>query len=360
MRILDKYIIKQYLLSLVIMLASISILFIVIEVVDRLPRILRYTTDTWLITQYFFYRLPYIFILVFPVIVLLSGLFLMNNLSKYNESIAIRAAGISIFRMVLPLLFLGLIMSIIITIFGDYIVPAAENKRAKIYYINMRNQEIEDIKMRQNIFYSDVNSIYYLGFFDGYTNKIRVVDITHLDESSKIIRKTQANEAIWNGDNWVFNNIYIRHFKNDDLVSYEFYEQHIIPEIKVTPIDFIKSAKKPMEMNFFELKEYIERLKKIGEKHHQELVELYTKISYPLANFIILLFCVPLASASVRSKGRGMIFLLGLLICFPYLMILRIWQSLGFNAIISPLTSAWFPHILFFIIGIFFVIKSEV
>ncbi|MCL1826666.1 MAG: LptF/LptG family permease [Candidatus Cloacimonetes bacterium] len=360
MRILDKYIIKQYLISLLIMLASISLLFIIVEVVDRLPRILKYSQDTWLITQYFFYRLPYIFVLVFPVIVLLSGLFLMNSLSKFNESIAIRAAGISIFRMVLPLLLLGLVMSAVVMLFGDYVLPAAENKRAKIYYVDMRNQEIEDVKMRQNIYYSDDKFIFYLGFFDGYNNKIRVVDITQLDEEFRVVTKTQANEATWDGENWVFSSAYIRHFTQEILLDYQFYETIILEEITVTPLDFIKSAKKPMEMNFFELKEYIARLRKIGEKHHQELVELYTKVSYPLANFIILLFCVPLASASVRSKGRGMIFLLGLLICFPYLMILRISQSLGYNAVITPLTAAWFPHILFLIIGMFFVLKSEV
>ena len=360
MRILDKYIIKQYIISLLIMLGSVSLLFIIVEIVDRLPRLLKYSTDTWLITQYFFYRLPYVFVLVFPVIVLLSGLFLMNNLSKYNESIAIRAAGISIFRMVLPLLILGIIMSGIVTIFGEYVLPAAENKRAKIYYIDMRNQEIEDVKMRQNIYYADDKYIFYLGFFDGYNNRIRVIDITQLDDQFQIVRKVQANEANWNGENWVFSNTFDRHFEHEQLLGYEHFDELIIPEIKVTPLDFIKSAKKPMEMNFFELKEYIERLKKIGEKHHKELVELYTKISYPLANFIILLFCVPLASASVRSKGRGIIFLLGFIVCFPYLIILRIWQSLGFNAAISPLAAAWFPHVLFFIIGLFFVIKSEI
>jgi len=75
---------------------------------------------------------------------------------------------------------------------------------------------------------------------------------------------------------------------------------------------------------------------------------------------IILLFCVPLVSASSRSRGRGIIFAIGLLVCFLYLSALRICQSLGYNGVLSPMFAAWFPNIVFATIGIFFVIKAEV
>ena len=360
MRILDKYILRQYITSYLLIFASFSILFIVIEVFDRLPRILRHSNDVILITQYFLYRLPYLFVLTSPVIVLLSGLVLMNGLSKYSETIATRAAGISIFRTVLPLFFVGLFISICVLLFGEYVLPRAENKRELIYNVNMRQREVEDIKMRSNIYYSDGNFIYYLSFFDGYQNKIRAIDITELDENYKIVRKIQANEADWDGENWIFRHTHDRYFEDAQLIKYIFHSDTIIPEVKVTPLDFIKSAKKPMEMNYFELRNYILRLKKIGEKHHREETDLLTKIAFPLANFIILLFCVPLASASVRTKGRGVIFFLGIIICLVYLMTVRTWQSLGYNAVISPITAAWLPHIIFFIIGVVIVIRSEI
>ena len=360
MRILDKYIIKEYLLSFVKILIAFCVLFISIDIFDRLPRILRHSNDVMLITQYFLWHIPYLFVLVSPVIVLLSGLFLMSSLSKYNESIAIRAAGVSILRMVTPLLIIGIIMSGLIALFGEFVLPVAEDKKAEILNVRIRGREREDIRMRSNIFYSDVNYIFYLGFFDGFQNIIRVIDITETDENNQIVRKIQANDATWDGENWVFSNTHDRRFYNSELVSYSFHSLKILPEITVTPTDFIKSAKNPMQMNYMELSEYIERLRRIGDKHHRELIDLYMKISFPLANFIILLFCVPLATASVRAKGRGVIFLFGIVICFFYLMTLRVYQSLGYNEIISPIAAAWHPHILFFAIGLFFVVKSEV
>ena len=358
MRVLDKYLIRQYVFSYLIILLSFSILFIVIEVFDRLPRVLRHTSDFWLIAQYFLLRVPYLFVLTSPVNVLLAGLFLMNGLSKYNESIAIRAAGISILRMIMPLLVIGLIISALVALFGEYVMPLANTRQDYIYNVEMRQREVEDIRIRSNIYYSDDRFIYYIGFFDGFQNRKRIIDITQLDDENRIVRKIQANEAVWNGENWEFRNTHIRDFENAELVHYEYHPSIVLPYISVTPLDFIKSGKSPMQMNYFELSEYIERLKRIGDKHHRELIDLNMKISYPLANFIILLFCVPMATASVRSKGRGMIFLLGIFICFSYLVVLRICQSLGYNEIIQPMTAVWLPHILFFTLGVFFVVKA--
>ena len=103
MRILDKYILKQYLGTFIIILLSFMAMFIVIDVFDRLPRLLKYDNDYILIAKYFLLRVPYLTILVKPCNCAIVWSFLMNTLSKYHESIAMRAAGISIIRMVKPI-----------------------------------------------------------------------------------------------------------------------------------------------------------------------------------------------------------------------------------------------------------------
>lgn len=362
MRILDKYILKQYLSTFFVILISFMALFIVIDVFDRLPRILKYSSDYLLIAEYFLLRVPYLVVLVSPVIVLLTGLFLMNTLSKYHESIAIRAAGISIFRMVSPILIVGFLMSILMGVFAETVLPVAESYRNEIYTVEIKKQMLEDVKMRANIHYSGANDyLYYIGFFDGYQNQMKVIDITQFNgKDGSVSRKISANEAIWNGEEWIFINCYDRRFKNKKQVFYNYSEKASIPEIKAEPNDFIKFAKSNLALNYMDLKEYIQSLKKIGEKYQVELVDLYMKISFPFANFIIILFCIPLASTSVRSKGRGIIFLLGLVICFAYLMFVRVTQSLGYNEVLDPLWAAWLPNIIFLILGLFFLIKSEI
>jgi len=362
MKILDKYILREYIKTFLIIIGAFSILFLVVDIFDRMPGLMRKGASTDAMMIYFVLRLPYLILLTSPVVVLLAGLFLMNNLSKYSESIAIRGAGISIVRMVTPLFWFGFFFSIIILILGEFILPKAEEYRQYVYTEKIKHQKVEDKKMRSHIHYlGKDNNLYYIGFFDGYRNVLKTIDITKIDpETSEIIRKITASNAEWKDDKWHFKDCYIRNFINGEPDSIEHYNSITIDEVDVTPIDFIKSAKKPMSMNFFELKEYIKRLQKVGEKFNKELVELNFKVSFPFANLIILLFCVPLVSTSSRSKGRGLIFAIGLLVCFLYLSSLRICQSLGHNGILSPLLAAWLSNIVFAFIGIFFVIKAEV
>ena len=362
MRILDKYIIREYLKIFLVIAFSFSVLFLIVDISDRLPRLLNRGASWQNLTLYFVLRIPYLMVLSSPVMVLLSGLFLMNNLAKHSESVAIRAAGISVFRMVSPLLIFGLIFSIGILIFGEYVLPSAEYHRKVIYKERIKNQKIEDKKARSHIYYlGKDNNLYYIGYFDGYRGQLSTIDITtFLPESGEIRKKVTASKAVWEDDKWVFKNCYIRTFDGNRLQKSEFYEATEIEEVDVTPIDFVKSAKDPMAMNYFELREYIERLKKVGEKYTKELVELNIKLSFPFANLIILLFSIPLVTTSSRSKGKGLIFALGLFVCFSYLSALRICQSLGYNEVLSPVMAAWLPNIVFGILGIYFVVRAEI
>lgn len=362
MRILDKYIAREYLKTLLIILLAFSILMIVVEVSDRMPRLLRRGAGAKDMVIYFILRLPYLFLLTAPIVVLLSGLFLMNNLSRYSESVAIRGAGISIVRMVAPLFWLGLLISIGVLILGEVILPKAEEYRQYVYTERIKGQKVEDKKMRSRIHYlGQDGNLYYIGFFDGYRNRLKTIDITTFDGvSGEIRKKITATNAVWEDESWTFENCYIREFDKGEMFDMKFFDETTIAELDVTPLDFIKSAKKPMSMNYFELREYIKRLKKVGEKYHKEQVVLNQKLSYPFSNLIILLFCVPLVSASHRSRGRGLMFGLGLTVCFLFLSVIRIFQSLGENGMIDPFLSTWIPNIIFIIIGLVFLVKSEV
>ncbi|MCD4651641.1 MAG: LptF/LptG family permease [Candidatus Cloacimonetes bacterium] len=362
MRLLNKYIIGEYLRTLLIILAAFSVVFVVVDIFDQLPKLLRNGAQLKYAIPYFALRLPYLFVLTSAVGVLLAGLFLMNTLSRYNESIAIRAAGISIARMVLPLFWFGLFYSMFIMVFGEIILPKAENMRSELYNVKIKGKAKEDIRLRSNIHYPGAdNRLYYIGFFDGYRNVLKTIDITRFDfETGDILERITAPKAEWRDECWYFSDCTIRKFKNGEMMKSTFHEEIAMDVLEVSPEGFIKKTKDPMSMNFFELRDYIKQLQVIGEKHQRELTQLHFKLSFPFANLIIILFCVPLASTSTRSKGRGLIFLVGLLICFLYLSMLRVAQSFGFNGVLSPAMAAWLPNLIFASLGIYFVVKAEI
>lgn len=363
MRLLDKYVLKQYLKTFLNIEMAFFVLFIVIDLFDRGPRLMRNGANTYNMVLYFVMRIPYLTVMTAPIAVLLSGLFLMSGLSKYHESIAIRAAGISIFRMTLPVMLFCMLFSGFMLWFADTILPKAQTYQDYIYHVKIKKGKISDVKMRSNISYKgNNNTLYNIGFFDGYKNLLRDIEITKFNPETGLMQKRiKASQAIWKQNKWEFEKGGVFYFdeKGKNYKS-DFFETTFLDSIEVKPIDFVRSAKKPMQMNYSELKNYIKRLKRIGEKTSQYEVDLFNKISFPFANFVIILFCVPLASTSVRSKSRGIIFLMGLIITFVYMSAMRISISLGYSGAYSPLTAAWLPHIIFFALGIYFVVKAEV
>lgn len=365
MKILDKYLFKNFGKLYFIIFSIFLSIFIVVEFFEKFDKFLGKNAKILDVFFYFVLRIPYIIILCSPIAVILAGLFLMQYLAKHNEITAIRGSGISILRMSLPLFAFGFLLSIAILLLGEFVLPKAETTRENIKDVKIYKHPKSDIRMRSDIHYKDDEGrLYYIRFLDGYRNKIKNIDISEFNEKSEIIRKINSEYAIWkdNADDnlpkdLVFHKCYIREFSNGKLTNFEQFKNKIIPSINIQPVDLVKSTKDPMEMNFFELKKYISRLQRIGEKHQKELVEINLKIAFPFINLIILLFCIPLSTLSIRGKSRGIGFVIGIAICFLYISSTRLGQSLGYNEIISPFFAAWFSNIVFGIVGLCSLLK---
>lgn len=362
MRILDKYIMREFIKTFLILLTSLSVVFIVIDIIDNLPRLMRHGASFPDAAFYYLLRIPYLTILTSPVVMLLTGLFFMNSLAKYNESTAIRAAGISIKRSMFPLFVLGILMSIIIGLLGEFVLPRTEAKREYVYKVLIRDEQPEDQMLKARIHFQGKNGyFYYFGFFDGYKNTIRVIDIMKIDpKSGNVIERISATGADWKFNQWIVRDCEIRKFKDHQPIEWKYYSSTVLPAMDVQPQDFIRITKKTLALNFLELSDYINRLKKVGDDFSKELVDLHLKIAYPLTNLIVIFFFIPIVTTNSRSKGRGWIFMLGLLVCFMYLVIMRISQSLGYNHILPPVIAAWAPNIFFTVVGYFFLRKAEI
>ena len=362
MRIIDRYITREFLRTYLIIFFSFAVVFIVIDVVDNLPRLIRNGASTQQATLYYLLRLPYLVVLTSPVTVLLTGLFMMNALSKHNESVAIRAAGISIKRAMFPLFLIGFSISLGIAAMGEYLLPWAETQRNYVYNVQIKGEQPDDQMLKARIHYQGKkNDFYYFGFFDGYKNNLKVIDLTRIDYQTKeITEHITATSADWNGSRWIIKDCEIRRFRGGVQVMHVFYPETNLAILDVQPQDFIRITQKTLSLTFWQLKDYIGRLRKLGDDPSREIVDLHMKIAFPLTNLIVIFFFMPIATSNTRSKGRGWVIMLGLVVCFAYLIVVRVIQSLGYNGVIPPVIAAWLPNAVFTMLGICFLYKAEI
>jgi len=357
MRILDSYILRNFVVTLIFALVAFSIIFVIVDLIENLDKFIDKGVPYYKVIEYYVYYLPYIIVLSLPVAVLLASLFSVGQMTRNNEIVAMKSAGISLLRILLPLFTFGFILSLGILYLGETFVPMTNEKRIDIYkeYV----QKAKKKRLRgQNDIYIQVSKGEWLniGFFDPNTSTGHRVSIQKFDANfSRIERRIDAPELTWEDGTWVMKNCIIREFedKKEILRQVERMER---TDFQFKPVELSRQQRKFEEMNYRELQRFIENIVRNGGKPGRWLVDLHLKISFPFANFIILLFGAPLASRKTRS-GTMKSFGVSLLICFLYFGIIKTGQALGHNGTLPPLLAAWMGNIIFGVSAIYIYYK---
>ncbi|MBN2012688.1 LptF/LptG family permease [candidate division KSB1 bacterium] len=359
MTILDKYISQKFLGTLAFALIAFSAIYIVVDMIGYLDKFIDQDVPLHLIIKYYAYYLPYIIVLALPVAMLLASLFSVGQMSRYNEVVAMSAAGISLFRILLPLFLIGLIISAGTLYIGERLVPYTNQKKLDIFTNYMDKARNHNVSRNKDIYLQITkNQWLNIGYFDSNINTGYKISIEYFDDSyNKIVRRIDAPRMVWDGTSWAILNGYIRTFKGENE-EVELFERIERPDFKFRPNDLSKVQKKAEEMSYWELRRFIGNIKRNGGDPNRWLVDLYLKIAFPFANFIIVLFGAPLSSRKTRS-GPAISFGISLLICFLYFGIIKTGQALGHNGTLTPMLAAWIGNIIFGTAAAFIFVKMS-
>ena len=357
MKILDKYILQKFLGTLLFALIAFSVIFIIIDLVGFLDKFIDRKVGFSIVIKYYLFYFPYIIVLTLPVATLLASLFSIGQLARYNELIAMQAAGLSNYRILSSLLGLGILLSLLITYAGERIVPYSNQKKKELYQtyvdkVGRRSKaQTKDISLQ-----IEENRWLLVGFFDTENNTAFKVSIQRFADN-RLVERLDAPLMAWENDSWILKNGYVRNFKIDSEQASTFAEL-TIQDIRFKPEDVARVQKKAEEMSYWELKRFIEEVRRTGGNPDRWLVDLYLKISFPFANLIIILFGAPLAARKTRS-GTAIIFGISLFICFLYFGLIKVGQSLGHNETLHPMLAAWLGNIFFGIGAIAVLVRSN-
>lgn len=357
MRILDLYILRRFIITLLFALISFILIVIVVDMVGSLDKFIDKNVPNAIIAKYYILYIPFIIILVLPVAMLLSSLCSMGQMARYNELTAMKSVGISINRILMPILIFSVLVSLFALFFAEKVVPPANQEKTSI-----KNNYLESfskhIKTRiTNLFWRDkMDRRIFIGYYDSREKMAHKVSIQKYSEN-EIIERIDAPKMKWEDSTWVLFNGYKRLFsgKNEKAIPFKTLPDHNIDFI---PEQLAESQKNPEDMSYSELKKFIHEVIKNGGDPDRWTVDLHLKISIPFANFIMVLFGAPLASNKKRS-GAIVGFMISLVICFIYFGFTKFTQTLGHNGTLTPVLAAWGANGLFFISGIFLLVVTK-
>ncbi len=347
-KLIYKYLIRSFVNTFIFALIALCVLFVIVDLMEKIDKFIDQEASIWIVIEYYIYFLPEILKLMMPIAALLGTLFSVGKFSTDNEITAMKSGGISIYKIMLPYVFISLLISIGHFYFNGWIVP-----RAQTHKITLEQKYLNKISSSMNLvnvyFRESPLKNILMGYYDAdgkYANSVAIETYTS-EKQPRLSERFEAEKIQWDtlNNQWIAYNALVRHYSNSGEISMERFDSTIVA-LSLSHNQIVKLKMSTKEMTFPEFKNYIALLKKGGKNIRQLLIEEQGNYAFPFANLIVVLFGVPFAS--VRKKGGIAIQIsAALLVSFLYIIFTKVSQTIGFYIDISPLLVGWIANILF-------------
>jgi len=347
MKLIDKYLIKQFLQTIFFGILAFTLIFVVIDMMENLDDFIDQNVPGRIIIHYYIVFAPEIIRLMTPVSVLFAALFTAGKSANLSELTAIKASGVSLTRFMAPFIITTILISGFSVYFSGYLVPLANKTKVGI--------EREFLKKGinytgSNLFFQDNKTrIVNIAYFDNFRNIANHVSIQEFSPenltqmTTRIDAQTMAYDSVTH--NWTANNGLKRTFKNESQ-SVDYFKNLKLDYLRFTANDLNSKQQKPEEMNLSELKKLINSQQRAGNDPTSTLIEYYSRFSFPMASIIIVLFGLPI-SANKRKGGLAVQIGINILVTFIYLVFMKVSQAFGKNGAMNPIITAWFANFVF-------------
>jgi lipopolysaccharide export system permease protein len=293
-----------------------------------------------------------------PIAVLLATLFSIGFLSKRNELLAMRAAGVSLVRLALPLLFLGIVVTGSVMVAGETVYPEAESRRMELEGQFIRRSSSRTSTVLHDVFATglDGRKFYFRTFNAAKGSGSNVTVQTTRD--GRVTEVWEITDLRYEDSVWIGTTGRERLFSesSDSATQYTPFVRRAFPEWKETPEDFVRKRVDPRRTGYRQLKAIIARMQSIGGDTTKEETELALKLAFPFLNFLVILVGFPIAA---RSKQTGMALNFGIAmgVTFVLRVLIEVFRSLGHNGDVPAWLAAWAPNIVCLIAGIAILLK---
>jgi len=352
MKKLDLYLATRFSKMIFMAVLSFTVVFVSVNAFDNFSRWVDKDVTAIAFARYYFYGLPYIIVLVMPIAVLICSLFLVSSMTRNNELTAMRASGVSIPRVFLPLIVVGFLISVFTLAVGDLVMAEANYIQTQVQRVEIDGRDPIDYLMRNNFAHRTLDgAIVEIGLFDGRSETITRGVIEWFDDSLRITRRVDAERLRYTDSTWTAISAEERLFSTSGEMSFMLFDTLPLPEISDTPEDFGSRRKSAAEMNIFELSEHIDRVRMAGGNPTGDLVEFWLTLFFPFSALIMVLVGAPLATNSPRS-GRSTSIGLAVFLGFVFFSLARFGQTLGHKGALSPIVAASLPEAVFILLGL--------
>ena len=364
-RILDEYVVREFLGIFLLVLSGFVMLMLVFTFFELIGDILRNHIALSLIGEYLINLTPDMLYQITPLAVLIAVLVTFGVLNRNSEIIAMKACGISLYRLVIPIVSIAGLLAVGLFLFDQFYLPQANRRQEALHNIIKGRPPQTVLHPEQNWIFGqprpgEPGRIFYYQFFDHKINEFANLSIFEFDPYTfALSRRIFATRATWDPATgaWNFQNGWQREISGANVTEYRPFLKTSFAEIHEDPGYFTKEKWQAQEMNFGQLDHYINDLRQSGFDTMRLRVELWHKLAYPLMAVIMAMLAIPFAlSMGRRSSLTGIA--MAIAVTLAYIVIDSFFGALGNVNYLPAMMAAWSSDILFGLVGSYLLLKT--
>ena len=344
----DWHIVRRFLTSYLGFIAGLIVFFIVLHYVEYIDDFLdRGATMRQVFLVYYPSYIPEIVRLISPLALFLACLYLTGKLAQELQLAALQTTGVSLYRLLVPYVCVGILVTGFIFWFNGWVVPETN----RIVY-NFEEEYLKEAPHRIDVTrihrQSRPQQIVSVGYYNADDTTAYRVSIQSFAAGRQLIRRIDTPEMNWNDSlgKWHLEEPTIRQFPKDGAIERR-QVAALDTALQLLPRDLARTTSDVATMTIEEASSYVRSLRRTGaDQLGRPLMAYYSKFSYPLANLIVVLLAVPLTAVRKRG-GLAQRFGIGLGVAFLYLAAQKLTEPFGYSELLPPLLTAWLPHLLF-------------
>lgn len=356
MKKLDIYIIKNFLVSFVVLTSLFSLITIVFDVSEKIDDFLNADATVWMIIfEYYVSFVPYISMMLGPLFIFLTVVFLTSRMAMRTEIVAILSSGISYYRFIRPYMIATAILSVFVYGAYHYVLPMANKKRLAFENEHIRHAYRNyDKNIHMKLDNGDYIYLEHYNTKDSICYKFAMESFT----DGELNFKLRTNRAVWNSKkkSWGLSNYFIRQIDGQD----EYIREGVFMDttIALVPQDFGRKDDAMENLTTPELEKFIEKEKKRGSPLIKQYeVKLYERTAKTVSIFVLVLIGICLSSRKTRG-GTGLHIAFSIFLAVSYMFIEKVTTTYAINTGLAPIYGVWTPVVLYAFISAYLLYKA--
>jgi LPS export ABC transporter permease LptG/LPS export ABC transporter permease LptF len=350
---LDRYVLRIFFRILLLAFLTGTTIYVVSDLSRNIDDILKNDVSSQVLFDYYKFKCFAMIYEISPIVAMVTTLITFGLLSRTSELTAIKALGMSLFRLAVPVVLAAALVAGFSGLLQSEVL-AASNERVSELDAAIKGREVPLRSMTSNRrwLYGQGNQLYNFAYYDAKRQELHRLQVFRFDDDYHLTDRLMVHRATYLEDGWwTFSSGWARSWKGSNETLRKF-DEPLKYHLGESPEYFEGGLRRPEEMDYPELRAYISDLQASGQKVPTLEVELYNKLAYPLMSLVMALVALPFAFRLGRQGalyGIGLALVLGVAL----MIVLGVFKALGENAVLPPVVAVWSPGAIFAIFAIY-------